>query len=336
MKETRHKRPRPTLRDVAHEAGVSYQTVSRVLNESPNVSSDTRTRVLRVMREMNYRPNRAARTLATQRSYTLEAIIVDSWNSESAALSSMTRAAHNFGYQLSIVATTRDALEHTIHISVGRQVDGLVLITQRRDIEAPALLEWSEGVPFVQMTGDTGLDIPRVAFDQVHGTRLAVQHLLDLGHRQIAEITGDMRMVDGYKRHHTLRDLLAEHHLVPGPSVEGDFDINTGYSAVQQLLATGENFTAVFIANDWMAFSAVHAFLEHGLRVPEDISIVGFDDMRTSAFFTPPLTTVRQDLHKIGRLTIEYLVSLIEQPDTPVHQRLLAPELIVRASTRKI
>jgi DNA-binding LacI/PurR family transcriptional regulator len=175
-----------------------------------------------------------------------------------------------------------------------------------------------------------------VIYDQVHGGRLATQYLIDQGHQKIATITGPLLNYDAFGRHEGWKATLRDHGLDFGPNLEGDFTIEGGYQAMNRLLDGGEEFTAVFVGNDTMAFGAHTALREHGLRVPADISIVGFDDISESAHFVPGLTTVRQDFHLLGHLAVEYVVSMIENPETPVHQRVLQPKLIIRGSTRSI
>jgi DNA-binding LacI/PurR family transcriptional regulator len=177
-----------------------------------------------------------------------------------------------------------------------------------------------------------GAAIPSVLYDQVQGARLAMEHLLDLGHRKIAEISGPLLNHDGADRHESYLKMMRQHGL-EGLSVEGDFSIEGGYQAMKSLLNSGKDFSAVFIANDSMAFGAHSALREAGLRVPEDISIVSFDDVPEAAHFVPKLTTVRQDFQVLGRVTIEYLLSMIENPETEIYQRVLQPQLIIREST---
>jgi DNA-binding LacI/PurR family transcriptional regulator len=142
--------------------------------------------------------------------------------------------------------------------------------------------------------------------------------------------------VDARTRHHVWETLLTRRGLNPGPSVEGDFEVCSGYRGARRLLDTEESFTAILAGNDLMALGAMRALREAGLRVPEDVSIVGFDDIDEAAYFDPPLTTIRQDFDILGRESVEYLVSLIENPKMSVHQRVFHPELVVRGSCQRI
>ena len=175
--------------------------------------------------------------------------------------------------------------------------------------------------------------MPSVVVDQWNGARQAVEHLIDLGHTNIAEISGPLENFDASIRHSSWRRCLELNSLEPGLSVAGDFEVRSGYLGAKELLAKQRPFTALFVGNDRMALGAIRALREAGLRVPEDVSVVGFDDIPEAAFFEPPLTTVRQDFEVLGKESVEYLVSLIEDDHTAVQQRVLYPELVIRQST---
>lgn len=329
------KTKRPTLRDVAREAGVSYQTVSRVINNNEHVAAHTRNQVMKAITTLGFRPNRAAQIMQTERSQTIEVVIF--YAGFNIFLYEMARTAQQLGYHFVISAITEQEFVHTLESAAARFVDGLILVPMTPlDTDYETLMELTDGIPFVQIGARLGEHLPSVIYDQVQGGRLATQHLIDLGHRQIAEISGPLRNHDGYDRHVSWTATLKEYGLSTTLSEEGDFSIEGGYQAMSRLLDRGEPFTAVFVANDSMAFGAHTALRQRGLRVPADISVIGFDDIPEAAHFVPGLTTVRQDFYLLGRLAIEYLVSLIGDPDTPVHQRVLPPRLIVRESTRAI
>lgn len=325
------------MRDVASLAGVSYQTVSRVVNRHPNVASETRERVLRAIDELNYRPNWAAQALTTGRSHILHLIIFQFGYGY--PVPAMFDWAREFGYTMTVTELKEPITEAKVREVLGGaawMIDGLLLVMPFPYLSYGVLTELCQGHPFVFVGIELGAQLPSVVFDQRHGTRQAVQHLLDLGHCQIAEISGPRDNLDARVRHETFVALLEERGIEPGPKAEGDFFAPSGYAAAIRLLDSGKPFSAIFVANDPMALGAMRALHEHGIRVPEDVSVVGFDDILESAYFEPPLTTVRQDFRALGKQSVEYLVSLIEEPDTPVHQRVLYPELVVRQSTRRI
>lgn len=336
MSDTQTKRA--TLHDVAELSGVSYQTVSRVINNHPNVAGKTRAKVLQAIQELEYRPNPAAQVLATGRSYILQLLMFDIRYSD--PFPAMLYWAKKMGYTLVISeispAASRKEVSGFLEDLATRMIDGLIIYTPLPPLSYEEMNEFCRGMPFVLVGAEPGVRAPSVVFDQRHGSKLALQHLLDLGHRQIAEITGPRAHVDARLRHETLVTTLQAQGLTPGPSVEGDFEVPSGYAGAKKLLDSGEPFTALFVANDRMALGALCALHEHGIKVPNEVSIVGFDDMGEAAYFTPPLTTVRQDLNALAHQSIEYLVSMIKNPETPVQQRNLYPELIVRKSTAPV
>jgi len=326
---------RVTLYDVATRAAVSYQTVSRVINNSRHVAPDTRERVLQAIEALDYRPNEAARSLNTRRSQVLQIITFDVAHNQ--AVEAMLHTAKQLGYDMAFSAIWDLSSDTEIHEQLdglaARLIDGVVLITPTFDFSYEELVKFCRGIPAVLVGTGPAARAPAVMIDQRYGTNLALQHLLQLGHTRIAEISGDSRFYDARARHDAYCDFMRAHGLEPGPSVVGNFWAEGGYDGVRQLIKQGARFTALFCANDETAVGALLALEEHGLRVPEDISVVGFDDARSAAFARPPLTTVQQDFHAMGREAVEYLVSMIRNPGTTVHQRVLYPRLMVRRST---
>lgn len=326
---------RPTLRDVAREAGVSYQTVSRVINDDFHVSPSTRSRVLKTIDMLGYRPNRAAQILQTERSNTIE--VVMPYFGFNRVLHTMAWVAYQAGYYFTISAINNDDVVKALKNASSRFIDGLILIPMYPIVDDyDKLMEFTHGIPFVQLGARLGANLPSVTYDQAQGARLATQHLIDLGHRQIAEISGPLLNYDANDRHESWRATLLENGLNPSMSVEGDFTIEGGYEGMNRLLSQTTSFTAVFVGDDSMALGAQTALRRQGLRVPEDVSVVGFDDIPELAHLVPALTTVRQDFQLLGQLAVEHIISLIENPKTPVYQRVLSPKLIIRESTRSI
>jgi LacI family transcriptional regulator len=322
---------------VADRAGVSYQTVSRVVNEHPHVAAETRRRVLEVIRELDYRPHRAAQLLTSGRSYILQLVIFEYGYGD--PLPAILHWGRQYGYTMVVteiedpasVEAVRSVLKETAEM-----VDGLLMIMPYPHLDYDELVELCQGRPFVVACTELGARTPSVVFDQWQGARLALDHLIELGHEHIAEISGPLENVDARTRHHVWETLLKRRGLNLGPSVEGDFEVCSGYRGARRLLDTEESFTAILAGNDLMALGAMRALREAGLRVPEDVSIVGFDDIDEAAYFDPPLTTIRQDFDILGRESVEYLVSLIENPKMSVHQRVFHPELVVRGSCQRI
>jgi LacI family transcriptional regulator len=328
---------RSTIHDVARIADVSAQTVSRVINHSTGVKKETRAHVLRVMRELDYHPNRAAQMLATQQSHVLEVITMDIGYSDTFK-EAVISTARTFGYQVVFSGVTSAEYRSTIKSAASRLIDGLVLIPAQLvvNVTDAELIELAQGIPFLMVAISVGSLLPSVVCDQAYGTQLATQHLIDRGHRQIAEISGPMNVLDAAIRHSEWVNTLQANGLPPGPHVESTFRVGGGYQAAQRLLDGGAPFTSLVAGNDRIALGAIHALRERGLRIPDDVSVVGFDNMEESAYFAPPLTTVFQDFETMGLLVVEYLIDLIEKPDTPKYQRVLTPSLVVRQSTRSI
>jgi LacI family transcriptional regulator len=329
---------RITIRDVAKASDVSYQTVSRVINDSYGVSEKTRQRVLQVMEELNYQPNKAAQMLTTNRSFTLEAIIVDVDYAGSLAKTTktMVRVAREVGYGLLVSDTSRKDLPKAFENAASRLVDGVVLYAPNLDITDDELLAISHNIPFVRRDYVPDSKLAWVGFNQIHATQLAVEHLIQLGHQQIAEITPPLHYHNGYWRHQGYVDTLNRHGLKAGPSISGDYSMQSGYDAALWLLGCGQPFTALIVGTDKMAVGALHALRENGVRVPDDVSVVGFDNSELAAFVAPPLTTIEFRFDKQDEMVVKYLVELIKDPEIQLHQRVLTSELIIRQSTRAI
>lgn len=326
---------RATLHDVASLAGVSYQTVSRVINQHPNVAPQTRQKVLQAIDQLDYRLNQAAKMLVTGRSDMLQLVMYDM--SYSDPLPSMLNAVKGLEYTLLISEINplapKEEIRKALQDLANRMVDGLIVFTPYQFIPYAEMRELCRDIPFVFVDNEPGIKAPSVIFNQRHGMVLAVEHLIGLGHRHIAEVHGPPLHTDARIRHETFLATLAAHGLEPGPIERGELVISSGYNATQRLLASGKPFSAICVGNDRMALGALRALREQGMRVPEDVSIVGYDDMAEAAYFTPPLTTVRQNLDTLAQQSIAYLVAMIQDRDTPIQQRVLYPELIVRAST---
>ena len=331
--------PRPAvMSDVGRLAGVSHQTVSRVINGSRHVSPTTRARVLAAMEELGYRPNSIARALATGRTRAIGVVSADTTLfGPASTLFGIERAAHEAGYF--IVITSLRALDR---ISVPEAVDrlrvhgveGILVIVSEADA-AEALLEMRFDVPLVAVEAGPERAIPVVAIDQQAGASLAARHLLDLGHRTVHHVTGPPGSLESRQRITGWRRTLElAGAAVPAPLI-GDWSPRSGYH-VGRRLAQDCDVTAVFVANDQMALGVLRAMHETGRRIPDEVSIVGFDDIPEAPYFTPALTTVRQDFSEIGSRSLSVLVRTIEafQAGAPAPRgSLVAPELVVRAST---
>jgi DNA-binding LacI/PurR family transcriptional regulator len=330
-----------SIRDVARLAGVSRQTVSRVINGEPYIKPSTEEHVRRVIAELAWRPNSAARALATARSKSIGLLVSSrSLYGPFSASGAIDEAARERGYTINS-ATLPDSDEASIASAldefVAQGVDGIVVIApQQRTLEA--LRRVSIRVPFMSLQWRDGPGGRVVGFDQLAGARAATRHLIELGHSRILHIAGPQDWNEAEER---MRGFLAEmsaHDMPTEAPVLGDWTVDFGYEIGLKLLARRGEFTAVFASNDQMALGIVHAANDLGLRVPEDLSVVGFDDIPEAKHFSPPLTTVRQDFSGLGRRAIDVLLADIERvevpsPAEPEATELEVPELVVRRST---
>lgn len=325
----------PAMSDVALLAGVSHQTVSRVLNDHPSVRPETRQRVQAAIAELGYRRNTAARTLVTRRSGAIGVMTSGSaLFGPTSTLIAIEGAARDAGLFVSVATVRRweaDALHRALEHFMDQGVDGLVVVAAHDDA-VRVVTAFDAPVPVV-MVGPRDLEvgaIHAVSVDQYGGARLATRHLVGLGHRGVVHLAGPQDWIDGRERVRGWRDELAAAGLAAGAPIEGDWTADRGY-AVGRAMVAGELPTAVFAANDQLALGLLHAFAEAGVRVPDDVSVVGFDDVDGSAHFVPPLTTVRQEFGALGRRCLEMLRAAIA--GEPVLPDVIAPRLVVRSST---
>jgi DNA-binding LacI/PurR family transcriptional regulator len=323
------------MADVGRLAGVSHQTVSRVINGSPHVRPDTRERVLAAMEQLGYRPNFMARALATGRTNTLGVVSFDTTlYGPASTLFGIERAAHEAGYFIivaSLTALDRASVQEAVERLRRQSVDGLLIIAPQQDA-ADALLHAPPDIPLIAVEAGPGDATPLVAVDQYAGAATATRHLLELGHETVWHICGPTDWVESVERSRGWREALEAAGAQPPPPLEGDWSPSTGY-VLGRRLSADRKVTAIFVANDQMALGVLRALHEAGREVPEDVSVVGFDDIPEAPYFTPPLTTIRQDFIEMGRRSLGLIVSLIEGVEpTPAGDRI-EPELIVRAST---
>lgn len=328
-----------TLHDIAQRANVSYATVSRVLNGHPQVAEETRRRVLAVVKELNFVPNQAARSLIKGRTKWIQLVVV---NYAGVRFYELFSVLFNHGYRggvtlLGTSTATKEQLFRIMSEVAAGMVDGILLLEPEVSFTYEEMVAVCRGKPFVQIGSNPDPSAPSVVYDQKFGTTLALQHLINLGHRRIVEVAGIQSIYDGHARHETYLEVMQAYNLPVLSMLGGDFSPAAGYQKACELLASGEQFTAAFCANDLTAVGFIHALYDHGLRVPQDVSVVGFDDYEPlSAHMCPPLTTIRQDCKLLYQQGVQYLLSCIENPDTPRVRQVLYPTLIVRQSTKAV
>lgn len=290
------------------------------------------------MRELGYSPNSVARALATGRSSSLGVVSFDTTlHGPASTLLGIERAAHEAGYFI-VVASLERLDRASIADAVGRLgghgVDGILVIAPHESA-AEALQHADAAVPLVAVEAGPEASVPVIAVDQVAGAAAATRHLLELGHRTVCHVTGPREFLEAQQRARGWRETLAGAGAsVPEP-LPGDWSASSGYQLGRRL-AENEEVSAIFVANDQMALGVLRAMHEAGRRVPEQVSVVGFDDIPEAPYFTPPLTTVRQDFDELGQRSLRALVALIERDAVAGATPPVAPELIVRASTAPV
>jgi DNA-binding LacI/PurR family transcriptional regulator len=321
------------MADVAKLAGVSHQTVSRVLNHHPNVRALTRERVLAAIRELAYRPNAAARTLVTRRTHTLGVISVDTMlYGPTSMLYGFERAAHDayFVSIASLPALDRRSMLEAVDRFVGQGVEGIVVIATH-DSGVAALAHVPAEMPIVALGCGTHASITSVAVDNEAGAATATRYLLGLGHKTVHHIAGPSANLDAKERVDGWRQALRDAGAPTPPVLAGDWSAASGYD-LGSLLAGEPGVTAILCGNDTMALGVLRALTERGRRVPADVSVVGFDDVPDASYYMPPLTTVRQDFGEVGRQALNALLERMSGADPAGPRVRVATELIVRQS----
>ena len=332
MAEGRARR-KPSMYDVARLAGVSHQTVSRVLNNHPSIRPSTRDRVLAAIDEVRYTPSPIARALATNRSRRL-GVIVDSpvHYGPNTALRGFEEAAREEGYAVDAISIpdSPDGPGARVEHLLVQGVEALCVIAPRIP-SLESVQDVMRDLPVLVVTAGSAPDRLTAAVDQRAGARLAVDHLIKLGHRDILHLAGPVDWLDALARREAWQERLTETGLPLHEPVIGDWTADFGYHYGSQAPELDEA-TAVFVANDQMALGLLHGLHARGLSVPDDLSVVGFDDIPESRHFLPPLTTVRQDFHALGALSVTLLIAALQGDALPSGD-LIMPELVVREST---
>ncbi|WP_309128991.1 LacI family DNA-binding transcriptional regulator [Microbacterium sp.] len=324
----------PSIRDVARLAGVSHQTVSRVLNDHPSIRPETKAKVLDAISVLDYRPNLAARALVTSRSNTLGILSATIGEfGPTSSIAAIEEAARDEGYSVStlnLTETTPEAIGAAVR-QLGREhVDGIVVLAPQVRV-FNVLRGMAASVPYVSLQTASGSDGVTLSADQVSGARIATEHLISLGHSDILHLAGPQDWIEAESRMRGYLDALRDADLPTFPPIRGDWTADFGYFAGQEL-SRRPDFTAVFAANDLMAIGLMHGFRDAGLRVPDDISVVGFDDIPVAAHVSPTLTTVHQDFTEVGRRAVHILLAQIRGERVPVFGAL-EPELRLRESS---
>jgi LacI family transcriptional regulator len=341
---------RSTIKEVASVAGVSTQTVSRVINERPDVSPETRKRVQEVIKDLSYQPSALARSLIRQRSYTLGVVIAGlMYIGPSRTLSGIAAAAEHAGYSLllkELQSFGSNDVEPIFKALLSQHVDGIIWAVS----EVGENLNWVNnsdldmGIPLIFITMEPQKNIPVVSIDNYMGGRLAISHLLEQGYRNIGHITGPLDWWEARQRMAAWKDILSENGIEINDNhwAEGNWSSSSGSQAAEKLLEQYPEMDSIFVANDQMALGALLIMHAKNLRIPQHIGIVGFDNIPESAYFLPPLTTVQQDQYEVARIAVNEIIKIIElhwqglEPDYHPQSIVLPPTLIVRESSLRV
>jgi DNA-binding LacI/PurR family transcriptional regulator len=325
------------MMDIAARLGVSHQTVSRVINGMPDVAAATRVRIQKVLDEVGYRPNLTARHLVSRRSSVLGFVTFGiGLYGPSQTMLNIEQAAKEAGYNVMLAGIARENVEEirrAVNELCAHRVAG-ILMHLPLEIDLALLRDLCRNVPFVAMDSDFGFEAPSVLVQQEGASRRATKHLIDLGHRHIAFLRAPLVWRAARLRYKGWSRALKAAKLVPGPCVEGDWSARSGYAAASELIKNHRGqFTALVVANDQMALGAIRAFEESGIRVPADVSVVGFDDIPEAECFRPPLTTMRQDFGTIGKLGVQCLLRQLSGDTSAPLISTVNPTLVKRQST---
>ncbi|MBN1122652.1 MAG: LacI family DNA-binding transcriptional regulator [Anaerolineae bacterium] len=331
-----------TIRDVAIMAQVSNQTVSRVINNRPDVAEETRQRVRRAIEELNYQPNAIARSLIQQRSLTLGVITAGlQFLGPSQTLNGIAKQAEEIGYSLLLKELPHfrsNNIEPLINTLLARQVEGIIWAVPEIGDNRELLPEVS--IPSIYLTMQERPDVSTVAVDNYLGGRIATQHLIDQGYRRIAHLTGPLDWWESRQRKAGWLDTLRDAGLPVSEqqSASGNWSVGSGAQAMEQLVESFPDMDAVFVGNDQMALGAMHVAHQKGYRIPEDLGVVGFDGIPEAEYFVPPLTTISQDLRELGSTAVRQLTQAIgfghlEHLVFEPRYISLRPELCIRESS---
>ncbi|HSL44184.1 MAG TPA: LacI family DNA-binding transcriptional regulator [Anaerolineales bacterium] len=340
---------RPTIKEVAAAAEVSTQTVSRVINERPDVSAETRKRVQEVIEKLGYRPSALARSLIRQRSYTLGVVTAGlKYIGPSRTISGIAAAAEEAGYALllkELPYSEEKNIEPIFQALLSRHVDGIIWavpeIGENRSWVHRNLLDVD--IPIVYITMEPQEELSFVSVDNYLGGRMATSHLLEQGYRNIGHIAGPLDWWESRQRFAGWKDTLLEAGVEcsDGHWAEGNWSSYSGAQAAEKLFAQYPEMDAIFVANDQMALAVLQVAHQRGLRIPEDIGVIGFDNITESAYFWPSLTTVQQDQYQVAKIAVEEIIKIIEfgwqglDPGDP-KPVILPPSLVVRQSSLRV
>lgn len=326
----------PNIYDVAKLAGVSHQTVSRVVNNAQYIKPTTREKVEAAMKQLGYVPNAAARSLVTSKSKIVGILVSDVvYHGPARMMHAMEIAARDAGYfaiSISVDPYDIESIERGVDHLRKIVIDGMLVMTPQSD-SVSVVEKRVTNIPVVYVDIPPRQKIKTVSVDNYTGGKLATEHLVALGHKKILHIAGPERWFDSKPRRTSYEDVMKSNGLIPLVA-QGDWGTPTGYQVIDNWDFEKNPITAVFAANDLLALGVMRALRARGISVPEQVSVIGYDDTPEAPYFEPPLTTMHQDFAKLGRESMEFLIGTLEGTK-PKKVKPLVPELVVRGSTTR-
>ncbi|EJL6479096.1 substrate-binding domain-containing protein [Vibrio cholerae] len=331
-----------TMKDIARLAGVSTSTVSHVINKSRFVSDEIAERVNNAAQQLNYAPSALARSLKMNRTKTIGMLVTTSTNPFfGEVVKGVERSCYHQGYNLILCNTEGDnqRMKASINTLLQKRVDGLLLMCSTLEGERLDVFDRYPDIPIVVMDwGPILFASDKIQDNSLQGGYMAAKHLIECGHKEIGCITGPLIRHQAQMRYEGYKRALAEAGIAINPDwiVESDFECEGGYQAFEKLYQRGKLPSALFVSNDMMAMGVIQAASQRGLRVPDDLSLIGYDDVHIAKFMTPALTTIHQPKYRLGKAAIDTLLYRLENPDTTAQVVQLEPTLVARNSVRKL
>ncbi|TQP13953.1 LacI family DNA-binding transcriptional regulator [Vibrio cholerae] len=327
-----------TMKDIARLAGVSTSTVSHVINKSRFVSDEIAERVNNAAQQLNYAPSALARSLKMNRTKTIGMLVTTSTNPFfGEVVKGVERSCYHQGYNLILCNTEGDnqRMKASINTLLQKRVDGLLLMCSTLEGERLDVFDRYPDIPIVVMDwGPILFASDKIQDNSLQGGYMAAKHLIESGHKEIGCITGPLIRHQAQMRYEGYKRALAEAGIAINPDwiVESDFECEGGYQAFEKLYQRGKLPSALFVSNDMMAMGVIQAACQRGLRVPDDLSLIGYDDVHIAKFMTPALTTIHQPKYRLGKAAVDTLLYRLENPDTTAQVVQLEPTLVVRSS----
>ncbi|EPN5405093.1 substrate-binding domain-containing protein [Vibrio cholerae] len=331
-----------TMKDIARLAGVSTSTVSHVINKSRFVSDEIAERVNNAAQQLNYAPSALARSLKMNRTKTIGMLVTTSTNPFfGEVVKGVERSCYHQGYNLILCNTEGDnqRMKASINTLLQKRVDGLLLMCSTLEGERLDVFDRYPDIPIVVMDwGPILFASDKIQDNSLQGGYMAAKHLIECGHKEIGCITGPLIRHQAQMRYEGYKRALAEAGIAMNPDwiVESDFECEGGYQAFEKLYQRGKLPSALFVSNDMMAMGVIQAASQRDLRVPDDLSLIGYDDVHIAKFMTPALTTIHQPKYRLGKAAVDTLLYRLENPDTTAQVVQLEPTLVVRNSVRKL